>query len=139
MTTHPWRTLRSLPQITLAWHDGGPRGRFIHDTLTLSLRRGMNQAERRSTVRHELEHFRRGHVWACWREREELACEKAAARDLIDLYALGEALAWSQDMEDVADELWVDAELLRIRCRYLHPAERAYLKQRLAHWDEVHA
>ncbi len=130
---HPWRTLRSLPQITLAWHDEGPRGRFIHDTLTLSIRRGMTQAERRSTVRHELEHFRRGRVWTAWREREEEACEKAAARELITLEALGEALAWTQDIDEVADELWVDPDLVQTRCRHLHPAERAYLRQRLAH------
>lgn len=130
---HPWRMLRSLPQVTLAWHDGGPRGTFDHRTLTLSVRRGMTQAQRRSTVRHELEHFRRGRVWVEWREQEELACEKAAARDLISMHALGEALAWSQDIDEVADELFVDPELVQTRCKHLHPTERAYLRERLAH------
>lgn len=130
---HPWRQLRAMAEVTLAWHEGGPRGRFDHDTLTLSLRLGMTQAERRSTVRHELEHVHRGRVWAAWREREEAACELAAARDLIDVERLGEALAWTQDAGEVADELWVDVGLLEMRMRHLHPAERAYLRERLEH------
>lgn len=130
---HPWRLLRSLPEVTLAWHEGGDAGWFDHDTLTMSIRRGMTQAERRSTVRHELEHYNRGRVWAAWREREERACELAAARDLIDLTKLGEALAWASTPAEVADELWVDVALLEMRMRHLHPVERAYLRARLAH------
>ncbi|WP_269304826.1 hypothetical protein [Aeromicrobium sp. HA] len=130
---HPWRTLRSLPEVTLVWHDGGAKGHFNHDTLTLSLRRGMTQAERRSVVQHELEHHARGRVWAAWREREEAACEIAAARELIDLQKLGETLAWAHCAEEAADELWVDVDLLKTRLETLHPAERAYLRQRLAH------
>lgn len=125
-----------MAEVTLAWHDGGPKGRFDHDTLTLSLRLGMTQAERRSTVRHELEHYRRGRVWTAWREREELACELAAARELIDLHKLGETLAWAHSVEEAADELWVDVALLRTRMKHLHPAERAYLRERLEHLGE---
>ena len=136
---HPWRLLRSLSEVTLAWHDDGDAGWFDHDSLTLSIRKGMTQAERRSTVRHELEHYRRGRVWAAWREREELACELAAARELIDIHKLGETLAWSTCQEEAADELWVDVDLLQARLKHLHPAERAYLRERLAHLGEESA
>lgn len=132
-TPHPWRLLRHLPEITLEWHDGGEAGWYDFATQTISLRRGMCQAERRSTLRHELEHHFRGPALEHLIEREEVACEKAAARDLIGLAPLGEALAWTQDVDEVADELWVDPELVLTRCRHLHPAERAYLRDRLAH------
>lgn len=134
--SHPWRLLRSMPEVTLAWHEGGDAGQFDHDTMTLSIRRGMTQAERRSTVAHELHHVRRGRVWAAWRVREESACELAAARDLIRLDRLGETLAWAHNLVEAADELWVDVPLLRTRLAYLHPAERAYLRERLDHLEE---
>lgn len=132
---HPWRALRSLPEIALEWHDGGDAGWYDFETKTISLRRGLNQAERRSTLRHELEHHYRGEFLQRLLEREEEACEIAAARDLIDLRKLGEALAWSCDVDQVADELWVDPALVLVRMKRLHPAERGYLKQRLSHLD----
>lgn len=135
---HPWLRLRELPHVTLAWHDEGPAGWFDHDAMTLSLRRGMSQAERRSTVAHELQHVHRGRVWAAWVEREEAACEVAAARDLIDLRKMGETLAWAHSLVEAADELWVDVGLLRARLENLHPAERAYLRDRLDHLDQGH-
>lgn len=131
--SHPWRLLRSLPEITLAWHDGEDRGWYEHETQTLSIRRGMTQAERRSTVRHELEHHFRGPLLGELIEREEAACELAAARDLIDIRKLGEGLAWTRNLAELADELWVDEDLVEIRLKRLHPSERAYLNQRLAH------
>lgn len=130
---HPWRRLRNLPQITLTWHDGGDAGWYEFDTQTISLRRGMTQAERRSTLRHELEHHARGSFTEAEMEREEAACELAAARDLIDIRKLGEAMAWATSRAEVADELWVDEALVSVRLDHLHPAERAYLRHRLAH------
>lgn len=130
---HPWRMLRSLPHITLAWHDGPPDGRFIHETMTLTLRRGMTQAKRRTVVHHELLHYFRGPVWKSWREAEEASLEVASARELIDIRKLGEAMAWAHCEEEVADELFVDEELVRVRLTHLHPAERAYLQERLSH------
>lgn len=133
MTPHPWRMLRELPEITLTWHESGPAGEFFHEAMTLSIRHGLTQAQRRSVVRHELEHYARGPVWEAWREREELACEVASARYLIDIRKLGEAMAWAHGIEEVADELWVDEDLVRVRLDHLHPAERAYLRERLEH------
>lgn len=132
---HPWRDLRALPEITLLWHDGGARGYYNFRRQTISLRRGMSQAARRSTLQHELHHHYRGRYLRAILEREEKACELAAARDLIDIRKLGEALAWSSDARVVADELWVDVDLVRLRMEHLHPAERAYLRSRLAHLE----
>jgi len=66
-------------------------------------------------------------------EREEIAVEREAARRLIDIRKLGEAMAWSSDPVTVAEELWVDELMLKARLEGLHPAERAYLRDRLAH------
>ena len=48
---------------------------------------------------------------------------------------LGEALAWSLDPHEVADELWVDVPTVEARLRHLHPSEVHYLRRRLAAFD----
>ena len=117
---HPWRRLRELAHVTLLWHDGGPKGVTNFAAQTISLRRGMTQAERRSTVLHECLHIERGPALTTLAAREELRVEKETARLLLP------------DMHRVADDLWVDEQLLRCRLRHLHPSERGYLQQRLA-------
>lgn len=130
---HPWRRLRDLAHVRLLWHDGGPKGITNFANQTISLRRGMTQAERRSTVLHECLHVERGPVLSTLAAREELRVEKETARLLLaDLERLGDALAWAHDLAEAADELWVDEQLLRCRLNHLHPAERGYLKRRLA-------
>lgn len=133
---NPWHRLRDLPEIDLLWHDGGPRGLYDFENQTISLRRGMTVAQRRSTLRHELEHHYRGPFLEAVLAHEEKDCEEAAARDLIDIRKLGEVLAYTRDRDTVADELWVDPELVEVRVAHLHPSERAYLKQRLAFLDD---
>ncbi|MFI5426108.1 hypothetical protein [Aeromicrobium sp. UC242_57] len=93
----------------------------------------MTQAERRSTLTHELIHHERGPCSPGSEDREELIVDREAARRLIDIRKLGETLAWAGSHEEAADELWVDVPTLMTRLAALHPAERAYLKQRLAH------
>lgn len=127
--------LRRRPDVTLEWHEGGPAGLTDFEARTISLRRGMSQAERRSTLRHELEHIYRGPGLEGYVDAEEMACELSAARDLIDIRKLGEAMAWTESVHDLAEELWVDVNMVRMRLGHLHPAERAYLKRRLSHLD----
>lgn len=129
---HPWRRLRELAHVTLLWHDGGPKGVTDFADQTISLRRGMTQAERRSTVLHECLHIERGPALTTLAAREELRVEREAARLLLPcIRTVGDALAWAVDLDEAADELWVDAQLLRARLESLHPAERHYLKARL--------
>lgn len=129
---HPWRRLRDLAHVRLLWHDGGPKGVTNFAAQTISLRRGMTQAERRSTVLHECLHVERGPVLTTLAAREELRVEKETARLLLpDVHRVGDALAWAHDLREAADELWVDEQLLRCRLEHLHPAERGYLKRRL--------
>lgn len=134
---HPWRRLRELAHIRLLWHDDGPAGVTDFEESTISLRRGLNQAERRSTVMHECLHVERGPVPLGLADREELRVEKEAARLLLpDIKVVGEALAWARDLAEAADELWVDEQLLRVRLQHLHPAERGWLKARLEESDD---
>lgn len=129
---HPWRRLRELVDITLLWHEGGQAGWCRHSTQVVSLRQGMTQAERRSTICHEVVHLERGPAPRGYSRQDELEVSKEAARRLLpDARAVGEALAWAHCLEEAADELWVDVGTLRVRLEHLHPAERAYLRRRL--------
>lgn len=129
---HPWRRLRELAHVTLLWHDGGPMGRTNFRTQTISLRRGLNWAERRCTVQHELLHIERGPVPMTLAGREEERVRRETARRMLPcVKRIGEALAWAYDEHEAADELCVDVHVLRYRMRHLHPAERGYLRRRL--------
>lgn len=131
---HPWRELRDhWPDWAVVFADMAVAGLTCWRSKTITLDRGLLQAERRSTLAHELEHVRRGPVPGnrFFAAREETLVEREAARRMIDIRDLGEALAWAHDLHEAADELWVDVELLRARLDGLHPSERAYLRRRL--------
>lgn len=90
------------------------------------------QAERRCTATHELIHAERGDT-TC-----DPSVHQEAARRLIDIKALGEALAfYDGDLHQVADELWVDHETLAVRLNHLHPSERGYLRRRMSMREET--
>lgn len=132
---HPWRRFRAEShwRLSFAHLPGDVVGTTNHTTKTVTLDRRLTQAERRCTIAHEVEHIRRGPPPAdpVLAAREEEAIDRAVARQLICIRALGEAMAWSRDKHEVADELWADVPTLEARLRGLHPSERAYLKRRL--------
>lgn len=134
---HPWRRLRALADWLLRWSrlPGDLMGLTDHRTRTIWMDRRLLQAERRCTIAHELEHVERGPLPTdpVLAAREEAAIDKAVARRLIGFDALAAALSWSLDLDEAADELWVDVPTLRTRLEHLHPAERAELKRRLEH------
>ena len=129
---HPWRHLRSLPHIRLTW------ARLADDVLGVTdghsriwLDDRQLQVERRCTLAHELAHIELGHRDGCTGV-EEVHASRLAARRLIRLDHLAEALAWSEHPAEVADVLWVDVDTLRTRLAHLHPAERHHIATRLA-------
>lgn len=89
---HPWRALRGLPHITLRWSAAVARGRV--DGHTITLHPLLTQAERRSTLAHELVHLERGPAPPHLTAREELLVEEIAARRLVDLDDLADAIVW---------------------------------------------
>lgn len=134
---HPWRRLRELGEWLLGWAPlpGDLRGLTDYHARIIILDPRLTQAERRCTVAHELEHVHRGPVPGWMVPREEEAIERAVARRLIPLDRLADALAWTQDAAEAAEELWVDIPTLEARMRGLHPAERAHLRARLGHHE----
>lgn len=133
---HPWRALRALSQVEVFWMEltgrrmGATDG---HEVIVLSP--DLTQAERRCTLTHELIHIEHGHTGGCsaW---DEAATAQLAARRLIPVEALAEALVWSTSVPVLAEELWVDQATLRNRLEHLHPSEVHYIRQRLAAREE---
>lgn len=136
----PWRHLRSLSDVRLDFTDDDDllddaEGRYFHTVRRMLMDSRLElQVERRCVLAHELGHATMGHL-PCQEERaddrQEAAVEQWAARQLIELPALAEALKWSDDPAEVADELWVTVELLHVRLSHLHPSERAWLRRSL--------
>lgn len=132
---HPWRVLRTLTGWTLLWRRpaSGARAETVWSDQTIEMDPSLLQAERRSVLAHELEHVARGPFprWATG--REEAIVSEMAARKLIGIDDLADALAWSLDPHEVAHDLWVDIPLLRSRVQHLTDIERRHLRERLAH------
>jgi hypothetical protein len=137
---HPWRRLlrhhpnitvhfRPLPDGLLGYTDVAA-GRIVLDSE-------LTQAERRSVLAHELEHVERNGVVAdhYLRDREELIVDRIAARKLVGLRHLIDALLWSQHPHEVADDLWVDVATLRARLADLTDDERATISNALQEAD----
>jgi hypothetical protein len=129
---HPWRALRAMPEVTLHLRRDLPVGlRATTDGRQIVLSARLLQRERRAALAHELEHIRQHRVSHC-NARDESYVRQAAARRLITIERLADALQWSQHMEELAEELWVDEDTVRCRLDHLHPSERHYLRQRSA-------
>lgn len=133
---HPWRAFRELVDWTLHWSADLPADMFgytDHAARRVVLALGLTQEERRCTIAHETQHIIAGPVAEHHRAREEMRADKEAARLLLpDIKVIGEALAWGRSNEEAATELWVDVDMLRCRLDNLHPAEKGYLRNRLA-------
>lgn len=130
---HPWRRFGLLAHYTLHWHDVGPLGLTDFVARTVSLRRGQDQAQRRSTIMHETLHAERGPVPMGLAAKEEVKVRKESARTLLPcIVTVGDALVWAQGhVEPAAEELWVDLGTLADRLRFCTTGEREYLLRRL--------
>lgn len=134
MFGHPWRWLRGLPDITVHWTPDLPEdvmGYAHHETRTIMLATGLTQAERRTTCWHEVQHLLRGPSAGCRSAHEERLIESIVARDLIPFSALVDAMLWSRDDHEIADELTVDVALVRARLEGLSDVESLDLERRL--------
>lgn len=137
---HPWRALREMPRIDVAWIDL-PIGLHAEtDGQQIWIDRRLRQVERRCAIAHEVEHIQRG-IPCRDDPADEAAVEKATARRLVDVRDLADALAWTTDHDELADCLWVTPAVLTVRLGNLHPAESRYLHTATAHHreDEHHA
>ncbi|GAB2646053.1 hypothetical protein GCM10027169_12720 [Gordonia jinhuaensis] len=130
---HPWRDARDREHLNITFERlaDGRRGCLRGDRVTINT--GDDQAQRRSTLAHELVHDER-RVFPTdrvLRAREELTVERIAARRLIALDHLVDVLRWTRSTGEVAAELWVDVPMLQALGRSLTDAERAWIDEQL--------
>lgn len=127
---HPWRTLRALGHINLTWRVmPGLLGR-TNGVDEIDMHPEQLQAERRSTLAHELAHVELGHTQGCG-GADERAARELAARWLVSVERLVDVGRWALSIEELADELWVDVETITTRLDTLTSSEReAYLEAR---------
>uniref|UniRef100_A0AAU8B0J8 IrrE N-terminal-like domain-containing protein n=1 Tax=Dulem virus 32 TaxID=3145750 RepID=A0AAU8B0J8_9CAUD len=109
------------------------RGRCHWGTRTILLRISLSEVRARCVLAHEIVHAERGTAPAWARAREEAVVSAEAARRLISLDALAEALAWSLSLSEVAEELAVDRPTLEALLGDLTPQEVEELTRRLRH------
>lgn len=135
---HPWRRLRELAHVTLAWHDDGPMGLTTHSTATVSLRRGLTWEERRCTLQHELIHIETGPLPRGLRAKDEERVRRDTALAMVpDIRPVGDAIAWALSEGEAAEELGVDVPVLRYRLQHMSPMEKAWLHHRLEQDDAL--
>ncbi|MFV8136484.1 hypothetical protein ACNQR7_02820 [Mycolicibacterium senegalense] len=105
------------------------RGLLKGDTIWLC--KTLTQAERRSTLTHELLHVARGIAPPQLQAREERQVDELAARRLISLNDMLRGLRSAQDDRELADALWTDVHTVRVRRETLTPVEVAWLDEHL--------
>lgn len=109
----------------------GRRGCLRGDRIAINT--ADDQAQRRCTLAHELVHDERRvfPVDRVLRAREELAVERIAARRLIQLDALVDALLWARDARETAAELWVDLPMLVAFVQSMTEEEKMWVGKQL--------
>ncbi|MEL4153917.1 ImmA/IrrE family metallo-endopeptidase [Corynebacterium bovis] len=111
--------------ITLTHHTTGPKGWYHPTTRTISTRRGLSNAQYRSTLAHEIAHAIRGdnpttHGW--FNHHQETRADQWAAKFLITPSDFTAACAWARGrINAIAEELDVTQHLVAVYPRYIHP------------------
>lgn len=134
----PWRTLAAMPDVTIRITrvEDGCLGWWDRERGEIVLDKRQSLRQMRCTLMHELEHVRRGdedtsHVSPVLAVRQEIAASTRAARRLVSMDRLVDALLWSQDERELAEMLHVDEDTLRIRLLTLTDDEHAVIDARL--------
>jgi hypothetical protein len=99
---------------------------------TIWLDSGLTQGERRCTLMHELVHAERGDgscATALDTIKREVTVHHEAARRLLPLSDVARALLVCVDEYELADELVVDVDTVRLRLERLTAAERSRLDE----------
>lgn len=125
--------------MTVVFADPGPGtlGRVDYSAATITLHPRLLQGERRATLTHELIHLERGPAADGCEALEEHMVELEAARRLITIAELVRAIQWTDDVHELALELWVDPATVRVRMRHLDDEHRRLLTKVRASRDGV--
>lgn len=119
--------------ITTALLPDGVKAYYYPAIDTIVLDERLSNAEKRCALMHELVH--RAMQDDCDLPdhldiAQERRCREHTARMLIDIFDLGDALSWSEDLHEQAEHLVVDVETLtdRLDPRALTEDEAGYLR-----------
>lgn len=134
---HPWRYMAErFPHFVIHTRYELPPGvRGLVKGNRIWLCRTLDQAGRRTTLSHEIGHLELGmpiyprhHLYT---RREERMVDAMAARRLMPLPKLIDALKWSNNVDELADTLWTTPRMVRCRLETLDPIEVAELEHHL--------
>lgn len=131
---HPWRHAETLGVDVVYADLEDILGYWDAEARTIVLARGLTQRQRRAVLAHECEHAShddRPLIDAAANAKRERATDVAAARRLIPIGGLAEALLWTGDIHELAVELWVDLHTIRTRLASLTSAERRHVEAHL--------
>lgn len=135
MQYDPWRHIATdYPEwVVREWTfpDGHRWGLTEHPTRTVWIDKRLDLASERCTLAHELVHVERGPFPEHLREKEEAICDDIAARRLMPLIVLAEAMAWARDQAELRRVLEVDPPMLDARMSGLTPWERELLDRHM--------
>ena len=129
MRYHPWRHARDL-DLTIELVPN-LRARGTYSAGLVQIRQGLSQRERRATLAHEIVHYERGDEGvACSRwhlQKLERQVHLVAARRLITIEDLADAVISEPDYHCMAHKLWVDDYTFRLRLAHVTDKERAQI------------
>lgn len=122
----------NAPLIFVARLDGYVRGFYDKASHTIWIDDRLTPRQYRCTEAHELIHAERGDVdpgEPVARAKQETLVHREAARRLIPIDQLGDAIAWTEEANELAECLNVDLVTLQARLDALTQAEVSYLHQ----------
>lgn len=136
----PWTHIAGMPDVLVAYDELEHADAYwepARRVILLDVRLG--QAQRRSRLAHELAHLERGDECCAdgpdaerLGRRQEREADQLAARRLLSLSDLADALCWCVDEWELAEDLWVDQATIRTRLDSLTRWEQDYIERRIA-------
>lgn len=118
----------------------GRRGSCNWQTKTITIDTSLTPAQKKFALTHETLHAIRGPVAPYNRGKEEAFINRLAAKILIPIHQLAEAVESATSIWETAELLNVDAEAVRLRLQNLSDSEKKQLekgKQNEQHQETV--
>ncbi len=136
MTYDPWRDAAERhPDVVIKRTDCLPAlGAWIEAARVILVEQSLERPARNSVLAHEVAHLDLGHKMTgdgWFDRRQEHQADRLAAKRLVSLDALADALLWCSWETEVAEHLHVTVEVVRLRLAYLTNPEKAYVEARL--------
>lgn len=120
-----------LPSLTIttALLPDGVNAYYYPDLDTIVLDERLTEAGKRCALMHELIHRQLEDDMPAGMDRwQEKRCRAITAATLINIIDLGDAVRWSEDIDEQADHLHVDRDTLLDRLTNLTVDEAGYLR-----------